>query len=131
MKTFTLEMNSATQQDRVEAVVSFVGEDASGQFGLLAGHARMTTVLNYGLARYRRADDGWTYLALPGAVLHFRDDGLHLTARRYFQDTDFERISAALNTQLRIEERQLESLKENLGRLEREMFRKLWELERQ
>ncbi len=55
---------------------SFVGEDASGSFGMLAGHARFMTALSFGLARFRRGRDAWQYLALPGAVLYFAEQRL-------------------------------------------------------
>ncbi len=50
---------------------SFIGEDASGSFGLQAGHARFMTILEFGLARFRTAEADWQYLALPGALLYF------------------------------------------------------------
>lgn len=63
MNTFTLQLQSATQFERIEGVASFVGEDASGAFGILTGHARMLTALVFGLARYRVGADPWTFLA--------------------------------------------------------------------
>ena len=118
------------QYERVEEVASFVGEDASGSFGILAGHGRMITVLEYGLARYRTAGGPWTYVALPGGVLYFNANELFLSVRRYLKDTDYERVSEALVSQLLSEERQLASTKESLGRLEKEMFRRLREVAR-
>ncbi len=126
---FTLRLCSATQRQRIENVTSFVGEDASGQFGVLAGHARMTTVLNTGLARYC-VDGHWTYLALPGAVLHFRHNELHVTARRYLCGRDPEHLSETLAEQLRAEDERLHDFKENLGKLEQEMMRRIWQMER-
>ena len=66
MNTFLLHLQSATQYERIENVLSFVGEDDSGSFGILPGHARMMTLLGFGLARFRVTDQDWEFLALPG-----------------------------------------------------------------
>lgn len=131
MNTFALELSSATRRESVEGVTSFVGADASGQFGILAAHARTITVLNYGLARYRIGSGDWRWLALPGAVLRFCDNRLSVVTRRYVHGDDYERISEALDDELRAEERRLGALKDHIERLEREMLRKLWQVERQ
>lgn len=130
MKTFVLHLQSATQYERVDDVESFVGEDVSGSFGVLAGHARMMTSLAFGLARYRSAGGGWRYLAQPGAILYFLDNQLYINTRRYVRGEDYETISATLSHELRLEEKNLQGLKENLGRLEDEMFKRLWRLQR-
>jgi len=80
MRIFTLSLNGARQSARIADVVSFVGEDASGSFGLQAGHERCMTSLVFGLARYRRADGVWRYLALPGALLYFVENELFINA---------------------------------------------------
>jgi F-type H+-transporting ATPase subunit epsilon len=131
MRTFTLHLQSVTCHERIEAVASFVGEDASGSFGILGGRARFITVLAYGLARFRSADGAWQYLACPGAVLYFADDELFLNTRRYLRDDNYERICASLTGQLLAEEAQLRNVRESLERLEQELFRRLRELERQ
>lgn len=96
MNTFTLHLQGARQHDCIEGVESFVGEDASGSFGLCACHERCMTSLVFGLARYRCAYEEWQYLALPGALLYFVDKQLFVNARRYIQDSDYHRISEAL-----------------------------------
>ena len=83
MNAFPLHLESATQYERIENVVSFVGEDESGSFGILPGHGRMMTLLSFGLARFRTADQDWEYLALPGALAYFVNGELHLGTRRY------------------------------------------------
>jgi F-type H+-transporting ATPase subunit epsilon len=130
MKPFVLHLQSATQYEQIAGVTSFVGEDRSGKFGILAGHARMITSLVFGLARYRTGDDVWHYLALPGALLYFVDNRLTVNTRRYLSDTDYERISSALEEQLRMEEEKLHGMKDSLHRLEAEMFKRLQRMER-
>jgi F-type H+-transporting ATPase subunit epsilon len=131
VKTFTLALHDATRSEEIPDVTSFVGEDSSGSFGILAGHARMMTSLIIGLARFRIGEDTWKYLALPGAVLYFRDNLLTLSTRRYLLDEDYMRISQALQQQLLTEEEQLHTMKESLHRMEREVLKRLWEMGRE
>lgn len=131
MRTFTLQLNGARQSARIGAVESFVGEDASGSFGLRAGHERFMTSLVFGLARYRPADGLWHYLALPGALLYFAGDELVINTRRYIEDTDYHRISRALTEQLLKEEEMLAGLKKHLRQLEEAMLRQLLTIERE
>ena len=52
-KTFQIILRDTAGHESIEGVVSFVGEDASGSFGIRAGHDRMITSLVFGLARFR------------------------------------------------------------------------------
>jgi F-type H+-transporting ATPase subunit epsilon len=130
VSVFTLHLQSAARYERVEGVASFVGLDASGSFGILARRARFMTVLEYGLARFRTADDSWHYLACPGAVLHFVNDELFLNTRRYLRDDDYGLVSSLLAGQLAQEEEALTAVKNHLQRLEQELFRRLRTLDR-
>jgi F-type H+-transporting ATPase subunit epsilon len=129
MRTFSLFLQGARQFERIDAVTSFVGEDATGSFALRAHHERFMSALVFGLARYRLADD-WRYLALPGALLYFVDNRLFINTRRYIADTDYNRISQALTEQLLREEEVLMGLKRNLRQLEEAMMRQLLAFER-
>ena len=130
MKTFLLRLQGATRAEEINGVSSFVGEDASGSFGILAGHARLMTTLIIGLARFRVDRNAWQYLALPGAVLYFNNNVLTLSTRQYLLDDDHMRISAALQQELLAEETQLLSVKESLHRMEEEVLKRLWDIGR-
>jgi F-type H+-transporting ATPase subunit epsilon len=130
MTQFVVHLQSATQYERIERVTMFVGEDASGSFGIMAGHHRMMTPLQFGLARFRTDDSDWQFLALPGGLLYFVDNELFLNTRHYLRDRDCARISQALEEQLSREEAALRELKDSLHRLEEEMFKRLWKLGR-
>jgi F-type H+-transporting ATPase subunit epsilon len=130
MKTFTLRLQDATQSEEITGVTSFVGEDATGGFGILAGHERMMALLIIGLARYRVGEATWKYLALPGAVLYFNDNVLTLSTRHYLSDDDYLRISQALHQQLLAEEEKLHAMKESLHHMEEEVLKRLWEMGR-
>jgi F-type H+-transporting ATPase subunit epsilon len=128
--TFTLRLQDATRAEEIAGVTSFVGEDDSGSFGILAGHARMLTTLIIGLARFRVGETAWQYLAVPGAVLYFQDKVLTVSTRRYLLDADYMRISQALQQQLLTEEEQLQTMKASLHHMEEAMLKRLWEMGR-
>jgi F-type H+-transporting ATPase subunit epsilon len=128
--TFTLRLQDATRAEDITGVTSFVGEDDSGSFGVLAGHARMLTTLVIGLARFRVGAATWQYLAVPGAVLYFLDNVLTVSTRRYLLDADYMRISRALQQQLLAEEEQLQTMKTSLHHMEEAMLKRLWEMGR-
>lgn len=128
MTGFELVLRDSSGIFRKTGVVSFVGEDASGSFGILPGHARLLTVLEWGLARFRCPDEPWQYLAMPGAVLYFQNNVLSLSTRRYFLDADYQRISETLIRQLVAEEQALGEVRQSLAKLEQEILKRLWRL---
>jgi F-type H+-transporting ATPase subunit epsilon len=130
MSAFVLHLQSATQYEHIENVTSFVGEDASGGFGILPGHARLMTVLEFGLARFRVGQGNWEFLALPGGLVYFTQDQLFLNTRRYLRSGDYESIQIALQQQFAAEEGELRAMKESLQRLEQEMLKRLLEINR-
>ena len=127
---FTLMIHDATQAEEISNVTSFVGEDTSGSFGILPGHARLISTLIVGLARFQITKGKWQYLALPGAVLYFHNNVLTISTRRYFIDDDFMRISQVLQQQLIVEEERLHSIKESVHQMEKEVLKRLWEIGR-
>lgn len=129
MKTFTVHLRDATHSEHFEHVSAFVAEDASGSFGIRAHHGRLMTALVFGLARFRVADQPWQYLAIPGALLYFLNNELTINTRRYLIDSNYQRISAALQEQLLVEEENLKSMKDSLHRMEEEVLRRLWKLD--
>lgn len=130
MNRFTLNLFDANHEQRIADVVSFVGEDASGCFGIQAHHARFMTTLAFGLARFRRENEIWQYLAVPGAVLYFDNNELTLSTRHFLIDSDFERISALLEQQLIAEEENLQATRNSLHNMEQAMLKRMLALKR-
>lgn len=130
MKAFTLQLLDANRSESIKDVTSFVGEDRSGSFGILAGHARMMTSLVIGLARFRIGEDNWQYLAVPGALIYFHGHILTLSTRHYLLDSDYMRISDALQQQLLAEEEKLHSMKDSLHRMEEALLTRMWKIGR-
>ncbi len=130
MNQFVMNLLDATHEQRIAGVTAFIGEDASGSFGILPNHARFMTTLIFGLARFRLATEDWHYLALPGAVVYFNQNELTLSTRHFLIDTDLERISLLLEQQLIDEEENLRATRESLQRMEQAMLKRLWVLNR-
>ena len=131
MTAFTLLLRDYQHQQAFEDTVSFVGEDDSGSFGVQAQHARMLTSLVFGLARFRRTQGGWTYLALPGGLAYFRDNTLTIVTRRFFLDQDYDRISRTLTEELLAEETKLSAIKQSLRHMEEDLLKQMWLLRRE
>lgn len=131
MNTFDVTVLSPRALETVTGVVAFAACDSSGEFALRAHHERFVTVLLPGLARLRCADESTQYLAQPGAVLHFADDGLTIAARDFLRSADFETVSAALGQRFATESRSLCRMHDQLERLEREMLRRMRQLEQE
>lgn len=128
MNTFTLRLLGAARSEQVDDVYSFVGEDRSGQFGIQAWHEPLMTVLDFGLARFRRADGPWEYVGLPGGLLHMAGNQLRVCTTHYIRDTQRERLVQALEAELRREQVLLNEFRGSLKRLEEEMLRRLWRI---
>jgi F-type H+-transporting ATPase subunit epsilon len=129
MNSFTLQLYDNQSSEVIRDVTDFVGDDGSGRFGILAGHTAMMTTLRFGLARFRCGSDAaWQYLAMPGAVLYFRDNVLTLASRHFLVDEDYGRISQRLEEELLAEEEQLRQLRESLQHMEEAMLKRMWEL---
>lgn len=130
MNRFQLILQDATRTEVIDGVSNFIGEDHSGSFGIQAQHSRFCTALVIGLARYRLTDSNWIYLAMPGAILYFNNNRLTISTRRYLRDTDYQRISNALQDQLLREESNLRKTKESLRQMEEAILTRMWELGR-
>lgn len=129
LSSFTLNLQDAFHHERFDRVESFVGEDGSGSFGILANHDRFMTSMSVGLSRFRNNDD-WRYIASPGALLYFVGNVLTISTRRFIVDDDYERISTTLQVQLLDEEKDLQAMRDNLQRMEDEMLKRLSKLGR-
>ena len=111
MNTFILHLQDTMKYERIEHVVSFIGEDASGSFGIMAGHERMMASLIFGLASFRVMDQPWQYMAIPGALIYFTNNELVLNTRRFLRGDDYEIMSSTLQKQLLAEEEELQIVK--------------------
>lgn len=131
MSSFDLHLLSPRANERIVGVAAFAGEDPSGQFALRAHHECFVTALVPGLSRLRYDDGRVEYLAQPGGVLYFAGNTLTFAARDYLRSDDLHAVSRALEERFASEEASLGQLHEQLRQMEREMFRRLWRLQRE
>jgi F-type H+-transporting ATPase subunit epsilon len=130
MNSFALNLFDGNHEQRIEGVTSFVGEDATGCFGIQAHHARFMTTLVFGLARFRLTTEEWQYLALPGAVAYFNYNVLTISTRYFLIDSDLERITSLLEQQLKTEQENLGKTRESLQKMEQSMLKRILALKR-
>ena len=128
MRTFVLHLSSVSDGEDIPDVVSLVARDASGQFGILPGRARLVTPLGFGLVRCRTADGVRQFVAHTPGVLHFAGGHCSICTRRYLRDTDYGRIAKALHEELIAEDARLSEMKQSLQRLEEQMLKRLLDL---
>lgn len=129
MKDFRVQLLATDRGETIDEVVSFVAEDASGSFALMAGHARFMTVLVFGLARLRLADGRQRFVGLPGGVLYFCANELRLSTRYYLVGDDAAAIATALGRQMQTEAQALAQALRKLHRLEAQMLQHLVRVE--
>ena len=129
MNTFRVQLLGTDRGEAINGVASFVGEDASGSFGLMAHHQRFMTVLAFGLARLTLADGSRQYLGLPGGLLYFVDNELRISTRRYLMGTDAAAIASVLAKEMLAEEQALALTRQKLHRLEAEMLQRMAQLD--
>lgn len=130
MNQFVLNLFDPSHEQHITGVTSFVGEDASGSFGIQPNHARFMTTLVFGLSRFRLATEDWQYLALPGGVAYFNNNELTISTRYFLIDTDLERISTLLEQHTLAEEENMHATKESLHRMEQAMLKRMLALKR-
>lgn len=107
-------------------VRSVRGEDASGGFGLLPGHADLLTVLPLAVLSWRDRDDRWRHCALRGGVLTMRDGcELHVAAREAVPGDDLEALERAVLDRLAERQRQEDEARRAVRELELRALREL------
>lgn len=131
MSVFALSLVSPAGVLHRADVVSFVGTDASGRFGVQAGHVPAATVLSYGLCRFRTASEpAWQWVALPGGVLRFEAGAVEIACRRFWHGASPRELERRLAVDHTEESERHAALRLTLDRLEQTLAKKLWEMQR-
>lgn len=131
MKTFTLSVQDAENSFTRTDVVSFIGADSSGQFGVLAGGEPLLVSLRFGLARFRPMDNVWHFLALPSGVLQYDGQTLLITTTHFLVSTDRDAMSAALTQEIATAEANVVTARKTITQIEHALMKKLWDMGRQ
>jgi len=128
-KTLQLALLDAGGGERFERVRQFVGADASGAFGILAGHAPLVAALRYGLARFEDDSGRWHYVALPGGILRFAGNTLTVATVRYFRGDDADVLVDRLAAELARDDSELSAARQTLAKIDRSLMRRLADME--
>jgi F-type H+-transporting ATPase subunit epsilon len=131
MKNFRVRVQSAQEQWSVDNIVSMVGSDASGRFGLQAEHEYFITSLQPGLIRLCDDSGHWFYLAQPGGVLVFQDGQLNIACTEFMHGDDAELLLTKLEKNWQQQDQDLHKAKSSIVQVEQTLARKLWQMNRQ
>ncbi|HYA76688.1 MAG TPA: F0F1 ATP synthase subunit epsilon [Burkholderiaceae bacterium] len=132
--TLTLRLLDGTSCVDVEDVTSLIAADASGEFGLLPGHAPLVTVLEPGLFRYRTTlHDDWLYGACAGGLLSClrppeRKTQVCIVSRRFLRGEEPEALQSQLDALLEREGMLRLSTRASRERLDLAFYKRLQEL---
>jgi len=129
-----LELLDGTSSVRVEEIVSIIAADASGEFGVLPGHAALVTVLEPGLFRYRRAQQtDWSYGACVGGLLSCTPSPgwgttVCIVSRRFLRGDEPEALQTQLDELLEREGELRVSTRESRERLDLTFYKRMQQL---
>ena len=127
---FELLLQDSTHQLQEGRAISFVGRDASGRFGIQAGHEPFLTCLEPGLARFRNDGGVWQYIAQPGAVLRFHQQRLQLITTQFVVSEDRAALLSLLESDWQQAAHTRQLARRNQVQIEQALARKLWQMSR-
>jgi len=93
----------------------------------MAHAERFMTILTYGLAYYKKDSGETIYLAIPGGLLYFLDNQLHLSTTQFFSSPDYETIGQVLEHELNDEQERINDSQKSVRQLDQEILRKLFQ----
>ncbi len=131
MRTFTCLLHDFSRQWQTDQALSFVASDSSGSFGLQARHETCLTCLRPGLARLRLQDEGWLYIAQPGAVVVFRENVLRISTSQFILSRERDLLIARMEQAWQAADQGLRTTRTSYLQMEQALTRKLWEMNRQ
>ena len=132
-RTMTLLLLDGRTATELPTVSSLIAQDASGQFGILPGHADLVTVLEPGLFRYRTGSDPtWAYGASAGGLLRCEPEAdctrVSLVSRRFLLGSDPEDLQAQVDALLAHEASLRMSTRDNVAQLDQSMYQRMQRL---
>jgi F-type H+-transporting ATPase subunit epsilon len=128
--TFDMHLQSPSRYECISGLTSFVGLDASGSFGILAGHERMLTILSPGIMRLTCGQSATEYLGLSGGVLYFVRNQLFISTMKYLRGTDHSQLHNNLKEQIKIQECEVAQLAQAVRKMEESLLKRLANAER-
>lgn len=130
MSNFNLLLQDISNQWQSNNIHSFIGQDSSGSFGIMAEHELFVTCLQPGIARFRDGDGKWTYLAQPGSVIVFRENQLRLSTSQFILSEEHGLLVQKMETLWRDIYQNMNSSKRITTQMEHALARKLADVNR-
>ena len=100
MSARTLSLSISTPEAVIVAradIRSLRAADASGDFGILPGHADLLTVLPASVVRFRAGDDVWHFCAVRGGVMTVSGgDRVAIACRQASLSDDLDALATAI-----------------------------------
>lgn len=129
MNSFTIYLQSITKEEQIHNVMSFVSEDDSGKYGVMANHCRMLTNIKIGMSKITYTNFTTEYLALASGIIYFTNNKLYINTKNYTRSDDYYKLVEILNTQLKSEDQAIKNINETIERVDEMVLKRLWELE--
>ena len=125
MGTSRLRLISPTRLEQIDEIVSFVGRDASGSFGILANAFRRITALSFGVATLRKRTDQLNTWLFPGGFFISWRMSSGLQPPALFAARRWKKSLRRWIGIVRMEEENIREIKQSLHHLDEEILRRL------
>ncbi len=131
--TITVMLLDGRSATRLDQVMSLIAQDASGQFGILPGHADLVTVLEPGLFRYRTSQGpGWQHGASAGGLLLCERGAsstqVRMVSRRFLLGEEPESLQHQLDDLLASERTLRMSTRDSVAQLDQALYQRMQQL---
>ncbi len=131
LKSFTCKVYSPKNILTINEVSSFVGEDNSGSFGIMAGRYPLVTILKCSTAKLKLNDDSVLYLGISGGVLSFKSNILTIVTSFAIQSENIEDLTEALDVAIAKDEERSQKIQGYIQKLDDEILKRIKQLEGQ
>lgn len=124
--TFRILTPSGLSEREFESVV---GLDATGSFGIMAGHTDFMTVLNPSILAFTSGGRKW-YNAVDGGVLRVERGVVTLATRESVEGEELDALRAVLERRFSAREQKEEAFLDLLGNMEKLLVDRMVKFER-
>ena len=129
MNTFNCSIHCPSYSLKIDDVISFVGSDASGSFGIMAHRLPLVTILTFGIATLKKIDKSIEYLGLSGGVLSFKDNTLTIISLFAIKSRKLDKLANTLNDAVKGDEERSKKIRGYIQKLDEEIMKRIKEME--
>lgn len=106
-------------------LVSFVGRDATGSFGIRPKRFSFTTILEYGITKMKNSKGDQIYYAIAGGALEFRKEKLTIVTSYAVKSAEIEGLADELEAYITAERTRSDKIKLSIKKLDEEILKRL------